>query len=197
MLILNPTTHEFNSNDFFLCIMNYLDIVLIVPFIWAGYNGFNKGLVISLAKLIALGIGLWGAVHFNPYGIEWLAKETSIEAKYQPVTSFAIIFVLIVLAVFAIGRILEQFLKLIALSLANKILGLVFGIVKTAIVLGIIVTIFDRYNHQFELITESTTEDSVLYNPIFEIGNKVIPTLENESNSIQDHWNRITKPKAP
>jgi membrane protein required for colicin V production len=45
--------------------MNVIDIILIIPILWFGYQGFTKGMVISMATLLALGIGIWAGLQFS------------------------------------------------------------------------------------------------------------------------------------
>ena len=62
--------------------MNYLDVIFIVPLIWAGFRGFKKGLIIEVSALIAFGLGIWGGIHFSDFVAELLSD--SIESKYVP-----------------------------------------------------------------------------------------------------------------
>jgi membrane protein required for colicin V production len=44
--------------------MNYLDIILAIPLLWGLYKGVSKGIIKELASLVALIVGIYGAVHF-------------------------------------------------------------------------------------------------------------------------------------
>ena len=45
--------------------MNYIDIILAIPLVWAVYRGFTKGFIIEIASLIAMVLGVYGAIHFS------------------------------------------------------------------------------------------------------------------------------------
>ena len=61
---LMPYPSWVNIIRYFRLIVNYLDIIFIVPLIWAGFRGFKKGLIIEVSTLIAFGLGIWGGIHF-------------------------------------------------------------------------------------------------------------------------------------
>ena len=58
--------------------MNYIDIFLLVPLLWGAFKGFKKGLIIEVVSLIALGLGIWGGVHFSDFSTTFLADKLSI-----------------------------------------------------------------------------------------------------------------------
>ena len=42
--------------------MNFLDVILVLPLIFAAWWGFTKGLIIEIASVLALTLGIYGAV---------------------------------------------------------------------------------------------------------------------------------------
>ena len=55
--------------------MNYVDIILAAPLLLGAFKGFKKGLIIELISLIALAVGIWGAVHFSDFAVQLLAEN--------------------------------------------------------------------------------------------------------------------------
>mgnify|MGYP006149847493 CR=1 FL=1 len=82
--------------------MNFIDIILIIPILWFGYQGFTKGMVISMATLLALGIGIWAGLHFSDL-ISDLVK-THINEEYESLISFSIIFIAVVVLIMLLGN---------------------------------------------------------------------------------------------
>ena len=76
--------------------MNYFDIIIIIPLLWGAFKGFKKGLIIELASLIALFLGVWGAIKFSSVVGNYLDQTFTVSEKFLPLVSFAVTFILIV-----------------------------------------------------------------------------------------------------
>ena len=156
--------------------MNVIDIILIIPILWFGYQGFNKGMVISMATLLALGIGIWAGLHFSDL-ISDLVK-TYINEEYEGLISFSIIFIGVVILIMLLGKVLEKGVNMAQLHILNKIGGALFGICKVLLIASVIFMIFDGYDRKYNLLEENTKKESLLYEPIKSIATWIIPSLE-------------------
>ena len=87
--------------------INLLDIIIIIPLLWFGYNGYKKGLIIELTTLAAFILGLYFAFFFSDFTAELLQKYFTIDQKYMAAISFIVTFIAILFIVLAIGKILE------------------------------------------------------------------------------------------
>jgi len=101
--------------------MNIIDIVLLIVFAWFAYQGFKKGFVIELASLVALILGIYAAIYFSSYAEYFLVNSLNMDNDYIPVTSFVITFIVVVIVVYALGRILEKLINMVALGFLNKL----------------------------------------------------------------------------
>ena len=144
--------------------MNYIDIILIIPIIWFAYQGFKRGLVIELTSLLALILGIYAALYFSGYAANVLTNNLNIGPKYVPIISFIITFIVVVVIVFFIGKILEKLINMVALGFMNKLVGGVFGILKAAVFMSIILLIINHFNDN--LISEEKKEGSFLYGTV-------------------------------
>lgn len=167
--------------------MNAIDLIILIPLLWAAYIGFKKGLVIEVATLLALAGGIYAGLHFSNYASELLS--TKIEAKLLPIVSFAVTFLVVVILIFMLGRLLEKAVNLVALKLVNKVLGAIFGMLKAFVIVSVLLLIFDHINNQYQLLEQKTTAGSVLYRPTVETTQNLLPNLkqfETSSVVIQD-----------
>lgn len=153
--------------------MNLLDILLIIPLVWMAWRGFNKGLIIEMATLLALILGIYAAIHFSSIAGEFLDQHFTIAEKYLSIISFIITFLIVVLIVVGIGKLIEKVIDLIALGFINRILGSAFGIMKAVVILSAILLIIEVVDTKEKVITPKTREGSVLYSPV----SSVIPAL--------------------
>lgn len=160
--------------------MSYLDIVLCIPLIWGLYKGFTKGLIIQVASLLALILGIYGAIMFSNLTQELLTSNFRIENKYVPITSFAVTFIGIVIGVHFLGKMIEKMINMIALGIFNKLLGAVFGLLKMALLLSALVFVFEVVDQQLALVPQKTKNESVLYGPM----NQLIPAISPGAKKI-------------
>lgn len=150
--------------------MNYFDAIIIVPLLWAVYKGFKKGLIIEIASLVALFLGVWGGAKFSSLSAIYLSKIFSVSEQIMPLLSFAVTFILIVIIVFFIARMLQKVVKAVALSTVNKIAGSAFGVLKFALIIGIVLNIVNNINQEISFMDNEMKESSLLYTPICKIG---------------------------
>ncbi|MFT7085998.1 MAG: membrane protein required for colicin V production [Vicingaceae bacterium] len=146
--------------------MSQIDIILIIPLLWGAIMGFKKGLVLELASLVGLVLGIYGAIKFSDYTAEKLIQYVDITQEWLGLISFLVTFVLIVFAVFLAARLLNKALKLVALGFVNRVLGLLFGSLKFAIIISTVLYFFENMNKKFDFVSTDYAEESILYQPI-------------------------------
>lgn len=146
--------------------MNQLDIILIIPLLWGAVMGFKKGLVLELASLVGLIFGIYGAIKFSDYTADKLIQYVDITQQWLGLISFLVTFVAIVFGIFLLARILNKALKLVALGTVNRILGLVFGTLKFALIISTALYFFENINRKFEFVEKDFAQESLLYEPI-------------------------------
>ena len=150
--------------------MDFLDIVLGLLLIWGLYRGLINGLFVELASLIALIAGIYGAIHFSYMSGDYLSKNMDWDARYISLTSFLITFIIIVIVVHMAGKLLTKIANFAMLGFVNKLAGAVFGTLKIALILGALLIFFDRINNSTTIIDEATKKQSILYEPIKNLG---------------------------
>lgn len=156
--------------------MNYIDIILAIPLMWAIYRGFTKGFIIEIASLIAMVIGVYGAIHFS-YFISDLLK---LHSAYAPLISFAVTFLIIVIVIFLFAKMLEKSINLLALGFANKLAGAIFGMLKIAFIISVLLIFINKLDSKVSIIPEETRKESLLYPPISAFAPLIIPKLNFE-----------------
>lgn len=146
--------------------MSQIDIILIIPLLWGAVMGFKKGLVLELASLVGLILGIYGAIKFSDYTAEKLTQYVDITQEWLGLISFLVTFIGIVFGVFLLAKILNKALKLVALGTVNRILGLLFGTIKFALIVSIGLYLFENMNRKFEFVEKDFAKESLLYEPI-------------------------------
>lgn len=157
--------------------MNYIDIILIIPLLWGLYKGFTKGLIIEAASIIALGLAIWGGIKFSDFLTGYIHEHFSWNTKYLPVVSFAIIFLGILILVYAIAKLIERLVKAVSLGFVNKLAGGIFGMLKFGLILSVIIFVLNAIERSVHVIPSEIKQKSLLYEPVGKIAPVIIPGL--------------------
>jgi membrane protein required for colicin V production len=156
--------------------MSFIDIILIAIFIAAGFSGYKKGFVSQLASLAGLLLGIWGAIKFSSLTAEFLSHY--ISSEYLNLIAFSITFCIIVVIVHFIGVAVEGIFDMAFLGFANSILGVVFGVLKTAFILSIVIVIIDKTSPKYNPLPKDISEKSIFYRPISRLAPSIFPSLK-------------------
>ena len=160
--------------------MNVLDIILLVPLLFAIYRGFKKGLIYMAASLLALVLGIFGAIKFRPVIGSLLDAWFNIAPEHLNVIAFAAAFILIVIIVHTAAFLVDKLIKAVALSFVNRLLGVAFGLLVTAFVMSMFLWPINTVNEQKNIIKPERIEGSLLWNPISTIAPTLFPYLKRE-----------------
>ncbi len=126
--------------------MNWLDIVLAIPLLWFTYKGIRNGLVIELASLGALIIGVFVALHFSFYVEDYLRDNFDVAETYLSIISFAITFIIVAVLIHLAGKLIHKLIQIVALGLLNRLAGGLFGFIKAALILSVILYFVNAFD---------------------------------------------------
>ena len=174
--------------------MNVLDIVLVVLIVGAAINGFMKGFFVELASIVSLILGIWAGVEFSVVVQQWLSKYLTWSSDSMRLTAFILIFVFVVILVHLIATLTEKFVKAIALSIFSRLAGAVFGALKAAFVLSILMILISKIeNFTITIIPEKSKMESRLYGPIENMAPNILPFLRAEKEPTPtQHQKNVT-----
>jgi len=157
--------------------MNYIDFIIIILLVFGVARGFTDGLVRELASLLALILGIWGAIKFSAFTAGRLYDYFDMTGQYVGIIAFLITFIVIVIIIHFIGMIVDRFVDAISLGFLNRILGMVFGIFKTALILSVIFVVLNAIDTRHPFLPKARIEQSRLYNPIADIAPAIFPII--------------------
>lgn len=166
--------------------MNFIDILLLVPLIYAAYKGFKHGLIIEAFTLLALFVGLYAGIHLSDFVAEKLKDVFHWDSEYLPVVAFTITFLGVGAMVYFAGKTIEQMVKVVNLSPVNKFFGALFGGIKMLYFVSVVLVIFESYDEKSHFFPEDKKEDSMLYNPVLNFSTKTVPGLEKSTIFLQN-----------
>lgn len=150
-------------------------------FAWSGYK---KGLIIEAATLVALILGLYFAIYFSDVAGGFLHKTFNIEEMYMGALSFVVTFVVVVFGVIAIGKALEKIVDILFLGFLNKMAGAVFGILKGALFISVLILAFSYFDLENKVFSKEAREKSLFYEPVKSIAPALTSWLNLEKLNI-------------
>lgn len=168
--------------------LNYIDIVLGIILIVAAILGYRKGFIVEIASLVAVIVGVWGAINYSDVVADILINDLHVSLQNINLIAFIVTFVLIILLVLAIGRITTLIVKAMALSFLNRLAGLVFSTLKFAIIISFALMFFDQFDEQAHIIDEDVKKESKLYQPIKQIAPSILPFLSDWTYDLKEKY---------
>lgn len=153
--------------------MNILDILILLLAGLLVFNGVRKGLIISLATMIALILGIWAALHFSSYMGRFLENQFHPSGNWLNVLSFSLTFLVVIVIVLILAKGLEKLVNLTGMGLFNHLAGGILGLVKALILASVLIYIIQLADRKQKLITSSMKEKSFSYHYV----EKVFPAL--------------------
>ena len=166
--------------------MAVIDIVLGALILFGLIRGLTKGLFVEVASLVALIAGIYGAIHFSNFAAEFLMEYVEWNEKTINITAFAITFIIIVLAISLAGKALTKLADFAALGFLNKLLGGVFGGLKIALILSIVLLLFTKLNKTIPFVSDEELESSVLDEPVKSLAPMILPSLLDSEDKVEE-----------
>ena len=164
--------------------MSIVDIILLICFIPALISGLRKGLIAQLIAIISIFAGIWVSFEFASITSQWLSQYIEAPENVLEIVAFALIMVGVFVTLGIVGKMLEGILNLVMLGWANKLLGVAFAFVKSALVTGLLIMVFNSINTSFDLVSAETLSESVLYTPLKDFADSVFPYIKEMISNI-------------
>lgn len=158
--------------------MNYIDIIIAVVLAWALFRGFKNGLFIELASVAALVLGIWGAIRFSGFTASRLYEMFDMQTEYLGLIAFILTFIGIVVLIHFLANAMDKLMKAVALGFVVRILGMVFAVIKTVLIMSIILVILETVNQRSHFLPEEKISESRLYRPVADFAPMLFPIIE-------------------
>ena len=157
--------------------MNTIDIIIGIILIFGTVNGFMKGLFVEVTTLVGLVLGVYGAIHFSHFLGDFLKDSVTWEESLLEVVVFAGTFLIILIALVLLGKAMTKIAETIALGFFNKLVGAIFGFLKYALILSIVLIVYDEINTSIRFMEKKKAKESILYEPVKNFAPAIFPNL--------------------
>ena len=141
--------------------MQGLDLVILIFTAFLLIKGVWKGFVKEVAGIIAVVLAVFISFRFHKDTAGYLVSF--IDEKYATVTAYLMLFLAVYLAVMMFGNLLDKVLKSVFLGGVNRILGGVFGLLKSVLWLTLITFAYSAIKDGAGLHHPAWIIDSLFY----------------------------------
>ena len=158
--------------------MNILDGIILIALIPAIIQGLRKGFISQAISIISIIAGIWASARFANIAVEWVSKYITAPEEIIKIIAFTLILVIVFIALGLLGKLLESILKIVTLSWINKLLGLLFALLKALLIIGLLILAFNSLNTTFGIVKPEIINESVLYGPFKEAAETIFPYIK-------------------
>ncbi len=160
--------------------LNNLDYIILAILVLFVILGYRKGIIVGLATIAALILGIYAAVHFSNYLDATLTEHLHPSAKWLPILSFSITFVLVVIIVMIVAKLTEKLVDLVGMGFFNHLGGAVLGLLKGVILVSILMFLFRSLDPNGKWLTEKDKKGSAFYSRTEEVFPRLMKTFGGE-----------------
>ncbi|MBC7830246.1 MAG: CvpA family protein [Chitinophagaceae bacterium] len=146
------------------------DLIFLVVIVIAAIKGIQRGFIVAIFSIVAIVIGLAAAVKLSTVAADYLNDSVNISARWLPVISFILVFLLVVVLVRLGANLLQKTVEIAFLGWLNKLVGSILYVLLYTIVFSVLLF----FANQLHLIQEETIRDSRVYAWVEPIGPYVI-----------------------
>ena len=99
------------------------------------------------------------------------------EMPHGWIIAFLVTFGIIVIIIHFIGIIADKLITAVSLGFLNRILGIVFGLFKTVMIMSVFFVILNAIDARRPFLPRDKIEESRFYNPISDIAPAIFPII--------------------
>lgn len=169
--------------------MNILDIIIGIVLLLFALAGLRKGLIIEAFYLASIIIGIYGAMFFSDAMSDWLSKLINVAPEYMALVAFVLTFIIFMIVIRYLGRLISSLVEAIHLGFIDKIGGFIFGIIKGALLVSIIIMLLNIFN-VCDVIDKKTRDGSILYTHTENIANILYKNHELVKESMERSFDK-------
>ena len=155
--------------------MNYIDLLIISVCIFGFVKGYSNGLVKEITGALSLVISFYVAINFysifEPFFNNYFKNE-----NIKSLLVFSLLFLFSLLFIRIVGYIVDKITRIMALGIASRLLGSLFGFFKLYLICGLILF----FEKPISIINKNLKQNSVLYQDCHDFILKAAPSFNHK-----------------
>ncbi len=166
--------------------MNPIGVGILLFMAYFGFRGFQRGLVDEVGRLVGLVLAIILANRFSTL----VAGQIGLESELgRQAAAFIGIFIVTLIAMGFITKAVRTLVELVLLGWLDRLGGVLFGVLKSIVVLGVIIYVVESFQVAEGFVTR-LEEQSFVYRHVTTVKNGLFKILTLDS-MIQDVHDRV------
>ncbi|ESU29153.1 transmembrane protein [Flavobacterium limnosediminis JC2902] len=167
--------------------MGFIDIILAALLVFGLIKGIRNGLFVELASLISLFVGIYVAIKFSYAVRSAVGSVVSWSPKTVQVTAFILTLIVVVIGIHLLAKALTGIASFAFMGWLNTAGGGLFATIKTILLLGVVLCLFQKVNINNMMVSKETQDTSLLFNPILKTSEFLLPILTDWFSNLKDN----------
>lgn len=147
--------------------MEIIDIIVAVLLLIGVIAGLKEGFVKQIAALVGLVAGLLVGKALYMTVAEQIQPFLHMSEKTVQVVAFILILIVVPLIFSLLAWLVSRVLKSVGLGILDRLLGAVVGILKYALLAGVIITAVELFDTNEFIVKKEKKEASIFYYPLY------------------------------
>jgi len=149
--------------------MNTIDIIILIPLLLGFVFGLSKGFIREIISLAVIVVGIYGSKWISPIVSSILTGVFSVSETVAKPLSFVVVFIAVALLMMVLARSLDKLVESISLGGLNKLMGGLFGALKYALIISLLLNVFHVFDSKASIVNAETKNNSLLYKPMLQL----------------------------
>lgn len=158
--------------------MGILDIIIICCFLPCLFFGARNGFIKQVISLVIIILGIKLSISFSGPVSEWLGSRFELQPVWISIISFAVVFIVVALVFGLVEKLLDAVVKITMLGWLNRLLGIVFSMLKVVVLLSLLAYFVNSANEFLGFISEDQISESNFFKPLLQLSDKIFPALK-------------------
>ena len=158
--------------------MSFFDIIIGGLLCFSLYKGIRNGLFVEMASFFSLILGIYIAIKFSDIVKNILSGWLHWNPYTIQVFAFILTFIVVVIGIYMLGKFLTSVADFAFMGWMNSLGGGFFRVLKTILIIGIFLKIFEKINYHNYKKKKETLDKSIFFNPIQKISGFIFPSIE-------------------
>ena len=139
--------------------MSLVDIILGIVILFGAFRGYREGFLMETISFLAVMLGILGGFKLMGKAMVWLAGQMDINERVLPYVAFAVVFIIIVIAVSWLGKAIKASIDKSFLGRVDQAAGAMIGLLKFAFLSSVFIWIVNSF---FKSTVDDWSHDSLL-----------------------------------
>ena len=173
-----------------------LDIIFLVFVVIGIVKGIQRGFIIAIFSIIAIIIGLAAAMKLSTVAADYLNDSVNISARWLPVISFVLVFLLVVILVRLGANLLQKTVEIAFLGWLNRLAGAILYVFLYTIVFSVLLF----FAVQLTILKPGTIAESTVYPWVEPLGpyiingiGRIIPFFQDMFGELKAFFEEMSK----